>query len=324
MGMGRKRKHNKSLPQRVYFRSNSYFFVDHSGRWHNLGKHYTQALIKYADLNSTDDLPLLNMATIIDRYAKEILITKAPKTQKENTRELVLLRGVFRKMKPDDIEPQHIYQYMDRRPPISGNREKALLSHVFTYAIRWGVAKGNPCKLVTRNTEKPRDRYIADDEFTAVYNLMPTPIQIAMEFALLTGLRQSDILKLQLNNCTTDGLLVQTSKTGKRIIFEWTPELVSLIDRAKKLPGRIASLYLIKTKHGTPYSPSGFRSVWQRIMRGVDCRFTFHDLRAKASSDNPDKSLLGHASAETQRRVYQRTPLKVRPIRPKILDIQNK
>jgi integrase len=323
MTMGRPRKHNKKLPISVYFRHNSYFFVDRTGRWHNLGKQYIDAITKYAELNSTNEIPLINLATIIDRYARDVIPEKSPKTQIENTRQIALLRSVFGKMRPDDVLPKHIYQYLDRRPPVAGNREKALLSHVYTYAIRWGVATNNPCKLVVRNQEKPRDRYVTDDEYLNVFNLMPPAIQIAMEFALLTGLRQADILKLQLNNLTADGLLVQTKKTGKRILFEWTDELRDLVERSKKLPCRIASMYLIKTKHGTPYSGSGFRSIWQREMRKSQNRFTFHDLRAKASSDTPDKSLLGHANADTQRRVYQRTPLKVRPIRPRVLDVQN-
>ena len=46
-------------------------------------------------------------------------------------------------------------------------------------------------------------------------------------------------------------------------------------------------------------------------------RFTFHDLRANAGSDAKGNAqeLLGHASAVTTKRVYERKPAKVRPIR---------
>lgn len=322
MVMGRKRKHNKKLPERVYFRSNSYFFVDKAGRWHNLGREYLAAMIKYAEINQSPVVAFNNMAAIIDRYIAEVIPTKSPKTQHENARQIKLLRDVFGKMQPDDITPPHVYQYLDRRPPVSGNREKALLSNVFSFAIRWGVATNNPCKLVKRNDETPRDRYVTDEEFKTVFDAMPIAIQIAMEFALLTGLRQGDILKLTIGNCTPEGLLVKTGKTGRRMLFEWTPELIDLVNRAKAAPSSIASLYLVKTTAGTRYTGDGFRSIWQRVMKGQPCRFTFHDIRAKASSDTPDKALLGHVSAGIQARVYQRTPVKVRPIRPKILDIQ--
>ena len=46
-------------------------------------------------------------------------------------------------------------------------------------------------------------------------------------------------------------------------------------------------------------------------------RFTFQDLRAKAGSDAEDNAqkLLGHANAATTKRVYERKPAKVNPIR---------
>lgn len=46
-------------------------------------------------------------------------------------------------------------------------------------------------------------------------------------------------------------------------------------------------------------------------------RFTFHDLRAKAGSDAEENAqkLLGHASAVTTKRVYERKPSVVKPIR---------
>ena len=49
-------------------------------------------------------------------------------------------------------------------------------------------------------------------------------------------------------------------------------------------------------------------------------RFTFHDIRAKAGSDSEDVKLLGHEDARIHRRHYQRKPIKVTPLKPKILD----
>lgn len=38
MGVGRKRKTNKDLPQRVYLRNGTYWWVHPSGKWHKLGR----------------------------------------------------------------------------------------------------------------------------------------------------------------------------------------------------------------------------------------------------------------------------------------------
>ena len=66
--------------------------------------------------------------------------------------------------------------------------------------------------------------------------------------------------------------------------------------------------------------------MWRRVMdkaleRGhLTERFTFHDLRGKAGSDSEDGGLLGHEDRRTLMRHYQRKPVKVTPLNPKILD----
>jgi len=81
--------------------------------------------------------------------------------------------------------------------------------------------------------------------------------------------------------------------------------------------------YIIANERGQGYTSNGFKSNWQRLMNNamesgiIKNRFTFHDLRAKAGSDAKGNAqeLLGHASAATTKRVYERKPAKVRPIR---------
>jgi len=322
--MGRNRKQRKDLPSRVYFKHGSYYFVDTKNKWHPLGKNFQEAIVKYAEINAKPS-PLRTIGQIIDRYIKDIIPTKAPRTQQDNIREIILLRKVFGHMRPDEVTPQDVYAYMDARPPIRANREKALFSHIFTKAIRWGAADTNPCRFVARNPEKPRVRYINDDEFLAVYGMAPIMIQVAMKLALLTGLRQRDILDLQVRNWTKDGLMVTTNKTGKVLLFERTPELIEAINAAKSMREGFTSLYLICTEKGQPYSSSGFKSIWGRVMKkaiedkNIE-RFQWRDIRAKTGSEHETGDILGHQDPRIRERHYRRLPTKVRPIAPKILD----
>jgi integrase len=324
--MARKRKHRPDLPNRVYFRHGSYYFVDKASKWHPLGRDYMEAMIAYAQLNSAASL-VQSLSQVIDRYQREVVPTKAPRTQQDNLRELALLRHAFGHMRPGDITPQDIYAYMDaRKAPIRANREKSLLSHIFGYAIRWGIVADNPCRLVKRNPERPRTRYVSDDEFWAVHGIAAPAIQCAMVIAWLTGLRQGDILSLRFSDLTPEGLEITTSKTGKRLVFEWTPELEAVVKQAKALPRQVRSLYLICNNRGQRYTSSGFRVMWQRSQRQalekgiIASRYTFHDLRAKAGSEAEDGQLLGHMDQRTLHRHYQRRTLRVVPIRPKVID----
>lgn len=201
--MERKKQTRKNLPQRVYYNHSAYFFVDRAGHWHNLGQDYHQAMVKYAEIN-IQPRPMMTLGQIMTCYQAKVIPTKAIRTQKDNLKQLVLLKSIFGHMPPDDLTPPEIYAYMDRRPSVSGNREKALLSHVFSYAIRWGVAKDNPCRHVKRNTERPSGKYVDPAQYRLVYDIMPELVQCAMDIALLAGLRQGDVLKLKRTDSKKD------------------------------------------------------------------------------------------------------------------------
>lgn len=321
--MGRKRRDRRDLPERVYFKHGAYYFVSKDGVWHRLGTDYTKALTKYGELNSSG--AGFSMGSIINRYMREIAPTKAPRTFKNYLREVRHIRSAFGHMLPDEITPPHIYAYLDTRAPVAGNREKALLSTIISYAVRWGLASDNPCRLVKRNPEAPRERYVEDWEYWAVYTLATSMIQIAMDLARTTGLRQGDILRLKLTDAKEDGLHVHTSKTGKRLIFSMTPDLRAPLNRSKGIPIKgIQPLHpaVIRNRFGRAYTGDGFRAVWQDLMVAamaaevIKERFTFNDLRAKAASESDNASeLLGHDDPKTTNRVYRRAPRRVTPVK---------
>lgn len=321
MKMGRKRKTRRELPERVYYRHGAFYFAARDGTWIWLGRDVAVALRQYANI-----LPGISsgkMAAIMDRYLREVAPTKAPRTRDNNEREIVPLRKVFGAMEPDDVTPQEIYAYMDRRPPIAANREVALLSSVFKHAIRWGLATDNPCRLVSRNKETPRDRAVETWESDAVYNLAPPMIQCAMDLAIITALRLGDILKLnERENVRKEGLYCATGKTGKKLLFDWDDQLKATIERARSLRAPVRSMYFISTMQGQKYTVSGFESLWQKAMRkaietgAIKERFTFNDLRAVAAdlADKPSE-LLGHDDPRTTNRIYRRAPRRVKPNR---------
>ena len=303
----RPRKTRQDLPSRVYHKHGAYYFVDKSNKWHRLGTALGNAMKEYGDLLELDSA-LSTMRQLFDRYQREVLPKKAPKTRKDNIYGLSLLRQAFGHMHPERIKPKHIYAYMDaRKAPIAANREKALLSHVFSYAVRWGVASDNPCRLVKRNPEKARKRYVTDEEFEAIYDVAKPIVQVIMDMALITGLRMGDVLALQLQNITDAGLEVRTAKTGKSLVFEWTPELRAVVNQAIALRGDAASMFLICSRRGHRYTTHGFTSIWQRLMRKcvadsvIEERFQFRDLRGKTGSDAQDDNLLGHEDRRRHR-----------------------
>lgn len=321
MRMGRKRKHRKDLPERVYFNHGAYYFVAKDGEWIWLGKDHGAAMRRYADFCAS---PIPGrVSAIMDRYIKDVLPEKAPRTRAGNTRELVPLRKVFGHMEPQDITPQDLYAYRDSRPKIAANRELALFSAILSKAIEWGALAANPCRQVRRNKETPRRRHVEQAEYEAVYAMAPAVLQCAMELARQTALRVSDLLSLnERENVREEGIYIETGKTGKRLLFRWTRELRAVVDRARGLRGKVRSTYIVSNQSGQRYTLSGFETLWQRLIKKavqegkIKERFRFNDLRAMAAdlSDNATE-LLGHDDPRTTNRIYRRAPRKVTPNR---------
>lgn len=205
------------------------------------------------------------MRKIFNRYAREILPQKAKKTAKDQARQLGQLIAVFGHAEPGEVMRAHIARYLDKRAetaPVAGNREIALLSDVFTVAIRWGLCEINPCTGVRRNKERPRTRAIGDVEFHAFRATVPPLVQDAMDLALLTGQRLGDVLKMRLSHCTDQGIEVRQGKTGKALVVCWSDELADVVARCKART---------KANKVTSIDPaligitaSGFHTAWQR------------------------------------------------------------
>jgi len=152
-------------------------------------------------------------------------------------------------------------------------------------------------------------------------------IRCAMDLAVITGLRLSDVLGLTRANLTEDGIHVKPQKTqhssGVDLIILWSDELREVIREALSQRPQVRQA-IICTRTGKAYTPNGFGVGWNKLMHkhiqnGGEW-FQFRDLRAKAASDIADdqsleaaKDLLGHTAERITQRVYVRKPRRVNP-----------
>lgn len=323
--MGRKRRVDKHLPQRVYQRRGTYYFVDQAGRWHNLGRDIAGMYRSLAGL--VGDRPIKTVGDLLERYMIEVAPRKAAKTFADQSRQSKLLIAGMGHIPVEDLRAIHGRQYLDARrsSPVSANREFALLHHAAAMAVQWGVIESNPLRDVKRHQERPRDRYVEDEELAAFCAVAPQLLVVWCALKLLTGARQGDLLVLRRDQIRDDGLHLRQRKTGRRQVFEWTPALRSAVEHAKALRGGVVGLTLFCTRRGKPYTADGFRSIWARAMaKHVTAggkAFREHDLRAKAGTDydaaqGDAQRLLGHASrSTTETYLRPRKTDKVRPLR---------
>lgn len=350
--MPRKRnKENMGLPARWKSEHGAYFYQVPPGmedRWDGKKKFRLGASLPDAYKEWAKRLevvtPAKTIGALLDRYAIEVVPTKAARTQVENNRAIRNLRGVFGGVTITSLRPQNIYQYVEARKKtrVAANRAVDVLSHAFTKAVQWGLIDRHPFKGEVRlEGEKPRTRYVEDWELIEVLALdskrkkgSVLMLQAYIRLKLLTGLRRGDLLRLRAADMkNTDGMHVTPHKTenstGKKQIYEWTAELHSAVDIALDVRPVDISPWVFCTRKGEGYineekgTASGWDSVWQRFMdrveaeTGVTERFTEHDLRAKCASDADTlehaRALLAHADSKVTDRIYRRKPERVMP-----------
>ncbi|KRA15380.1 tyrosine-type recombinase/integrase [Lysobacter sp. Root604] len=332
--MGRRRKVNAHLPLGIRLRFGTYWYVRGSAPWVRLGREYGPALVKYAGIvGAKPEVRTIQQA--VAQYM-EWATTRKKKPLRASTvigykTSAANLAPIFGHVELQDLEASDVYRYLIERGDVQANRDRALLSAAYSHARRIGAFKGeDPTKkLQFRNEELPRKRYINDGELAVLLSTASPKLSCILHFSYLTGLRQSDVVRVKLSDFDeVDGLLIETGKTGAVVPIGWSEDLRACVEEASRLWTRKERLYLFESaprgrhaKRGVgPYTTGGLKALWRvaRAKAGIkDVRL--NDLRRKAGSDKDSdedaQNLLGHADVKTTRRHYRAKPKKATPAR---------
>lgn len=212
----------------------------------------------------------------------------------------------FGKMLIHNLLPMHVGAFLERwrqaKAAVSANRARAALSSAFTYGMRIGAAKFNPCYGVKRNKERPSRRYVKDAELTAATDAASVGFGLLLDAAFLTGLRQVDLIKLTRDRLTEEGMDLVESKTGKPRLILWTDTLRAVVNaavadgddkiarRSKRRKQTYALPEHVFVNHrALPWTMSAICQAMDRY----EATFTFRQLRPKAATD-AKHNVLGH------------------------------
>ncbi|WP_158785116.1 tyrosine-type recombinase/integrase [Pantoea sp. BAV 3049] len=316
---------DNALPPRVYRGRKNYEFHPPGGGsilLCSLDSPLPVLWAKYAQVNARK-ADKKTMAALVAEFFESSYFTRlAADTQKDYKKNSRRLLPVFGKMDPDNVKPQHIRKYMDKRgatSEVQANREKSFLSGVYRWAYERGKVAGNPCTGVKKFMEIPRDRLITDAEYNAVYAEAREIVKIAMEISYLCLARQSDVLSLREAQLLEEGIFICQNKTKKKQIKAWSDRLRLVIAMSRALPLKpgIVSTFVIHQPNGNRYTRDGFNSAWRDAKLAAEEKFpdlnfdfTFHDIKAKGVSDlegtlSEKQSISGHKT-QSQTATYDR------------------
>jgi integrase len=329
--MGRRRKSGFDLPPRLYKRRASYWYTPRGGKPINLGKDLNAAKRLWAEMEDPA-YERGSLSALLDWYLGEIAPRKAPRTYRDNQIEAERLKKALGHIPFRELRPHHVATYRDERAkaaPIRANREKALLSHVYTKAMERGWVDQNPCIGVKRNTEAKRARYIDDAEYHKVFELASEPLRNLMTLIYRTAQRLEDILKAgpaNIDRIYDSGQYVRVlkfrqGKTGKEVKVQVVGDIAKLVDA--HLSKKVVPQTFVHGRAGKPYTPQGIGAMFRRLVEKAGLKdFGPYDLKGKAATDmyrqgdslERIQELLGHTSVTTtERYIKARFSESVRP-----------
>jgi len=169
--MGRKRKNNKGLPERVYHKHGSFFYVTPApeNKWINLGKTKAEMYRALAELEIQPN-GSYNMEGLWNDFLQDRAQGLSPATVRGYEKSAKVFLKTFGHMHPEEVVTKDIARYLlirGRKAKTSANREVAVMSSMFTYAVELAIVERNPCLRVSRHKIGPRERYVEDWELDA-------------------------------------------------------------------------------------------------------------------------------------------------------------
>jgi len=219
------------------------------------------------------------------------------------------------------------HRRMSARAPTHANRALALLSRMFTLAIRWGLRTDNPCRGIERNQEHKRQRYLTGVELTRLTTVLDElPDQgaaNAIRLALLTGARRGELLAARWDDIDIEaGVWVKPAATTK----QKTAHRIPLSEAARRLlaemrQGADTDAEWVFPAPRKPGHRTDLKEAWEVVRKAAhipdvrlhDCRHSFASVLASQGLSLPIiGALLGHATATT---TYRYSHLMMDPLR---------
>jgi site-specific recombinase XerD len=203
-------------------------------------------------------------------------------TLKGNEQEKKKLLDLFGTTAPEHVTGKAVSMYMHAREQegaaSKANKELALLSGVFNYLMRIGLAESNPCIGIAQNKSKPKNKVIHPDLLELFIEEGRNQggslevLTLALELAYATTSRADEIRYLKRANFREDVLIVPVGKIGnksKKMDKQYVVEGEIARIRRRLIEILPESDYVFCTSKGDAYSRSGWGSNWKRLKAKV-------------------------------------------------------
>jgi integrase len=267
---------------------------------------------------------------LITRWRADHATKNRPSTTRENERLIAQwIKPALGSKKVADIgfeEVEALHQKVSKQgTPYRANRVLALLSKLFSLAVKWRMTAVNPVKGVDRNHEEPRSTYLDEVQLEQLLKALDTHTSKTaanlIRLLILTGCRSGEAFAmtwghLELPKGCDDhsedrppGIWTKpVTKQGTPHRAVLSPDACELLTRIKTSAANAAtsSIFVFPAKKGGPLKT--IRNDWAAICQAAGLEnVRVHDLRHSFASYLASSGLslviigqlLGHRTAQT-------------------------
>ena len=183
--------------------------------------------------------------------------------------------------------------YKLREIPYQANRVLEIESKIFNLAELWGLRREgcNPCRFVSKYKERQRERFLSEEEFRGLGEVLKgmeaegsvsAYAAGAIRLLMLTGCRRNEIVKLRWEDVDMEAgeLRLPDGKTGARLV-PLSPAAAAVLGGLRRVAGN--PWVIPGSKPGRPLAD--LQPVWKRVRNRAGLEeVRIHDLRHSFAS----------------------------------------
>lgn len=168
-----------------------------------------------------------------------------------------------------------------RATPRSADVALSVFSRLMSFGKSEGLLAYNPVTDIKRLYKADRSEIIwTDEELALLRRHASKEIMWAVELAIYTGMRQSDLLKLSWSHISANAIEMRSGKSrGRRSYL--IPMHAALRRTLDAIPKRATTV--LTSSDAVPWK-TGFGSSWQKTITRAGIDKHFHDLRGTAAT----------------------------------------
>lgn len=178
-----------------------------------------------------------------------------------------------------------LHAEIGKHTPAAANAALKNWAACLEYAVEENYIKFNPCKRITRFKERPRKRFLSEEEIARLNDSLrkePVLHRVYVRMVLLTACRRDEARLTQWQHLDLGNKrwIQPDTKNGTTHMTALTQDLVDDLRAAYREAKPQPTDYVFRTKTGKPWDDAWVHHIWSnmRVRAGIE-DVHIHDLR---------------------------------------------